>query len=105
VVVIGAGLIGTLVCWLLARTRNGTKVTLVDPRPARRSCAAKLVPSADVVASATPDARADVVISRRSFGARAACSADAISSVERREPRDFRLDFGAPERGCSHAVL
>lgn len=59
-VVLGGGLVGTLVSWLLART--GASVTLVDPRPARRKCAARLVPSASIVTERVPNASADVVI-------------------------------------------
>jgi 2-desacetyl-2-hydroxyethyl bacteriochlorophyllide A dehydrogenase len=59
-VVLGGGLVGILVTWLLVRV--GAKVTLVEPRPARRSCAQRLVPAACVVAHRAPDGRADVVV-------------------------------------------
>lgn len=60
VVVLGGGLIGILVAWLLVRV--GAKVTLIEPRPARRSCAQRLVPSASVVAHRESDGLADVVV-------------------------------------------
>lgn len=59
VVVLGAGLVGTLTAWLLSRT---ARVTLVDPSPARRASAMKLAPNLRVVESDVPDGRADVVI-------------------------------------------
>jgi 2-desacetyl-2-hydroxyethyl bacteriochlorophyllide A dehydrogenase len=61
-VVLGGGLIGILIAWLLDRT--GAKVTLIDPRIGRRACASSLVPRAEVLeaAEAKHHARADVVV-------------------------------------------
>jgi 2-desacetyl-2-hydroxyethyl bacteriochlorophyllide A dehydrogenase len=59
-VVLGAGVVGILVTWLLARA--GVNVTVIDPRPARRACAHALVPTAVLPAASEPDARADVVV-------------------------------------------
>jgi 2-desacetyl-2-hydroxyethyl bacteriochlorophyllide A dehydrogenase len=60
VVVLGAGVVGLLVAWLLQR--SGVTVTLFDRRPKRRECARGLVPKATVLTEGAPDARADVVI-------------------------------------------
>lgn len=64
VVVLGAGLVGALVAWLLSR--QGAKVTLVDPKATRRRCAAKLAPGIALLAArpsdGTAEATADVVI-------------------------------------------
>lgn len=59
-IVLGGGVVGALVGYLLAR--SGAKVTLVEPKPGRRASAARLIPQAEIVASATPDARADLVV-------------------------------------------
>ncbi len=60
VVVLGGGVVGALSAWLLAR--SGAEVTLVERSARRRAAASALVPNASIVAAATPDARADVVV-------------------------------------------
>jgi 2-desacetyl-2-hydroxyethyl bacteriochlorophyllide A dehydrogenase len=60
VVVLGAGVVGILVAWLLVR--GGADVTLIDPGSRRRAAAHALVPTAKLEEVSTPDARADVVI-------------------------------------------
>jgi 2-desacetyl-2-hydroxyethyl bacteriochlorophyllide A dehydrogenase len=59
-VVLGAGVVGILTGWLLSL--SGASVTLIDPRPARRASAERLVPAAHVLTNATPDGSADVVV-------------------------------------------
>lgn len=61
-VVLGGGLIGILIAWLLDRA--GARVTLVDPRVGRRACAKSLVPRADVLEAVESKhhSRADVVV-------------------------------------------
>lgn len=59
-VVLGGGVVGTLIAWVLAR--SGTNVTLVERSATRRAAASALVPSARVITDATPDGHADLVI-------------------------------------------
>lgn len=59
-VVLGGGVVGILVAWLLAR--SGATVTLVERSAKRRAAARALVPSAIIEAEAAPDGAADVVI-------------------------------------------
>ncbi|AKU96095.1 Threonine dehydrogenase [Labilithrix luteola] len=59
-VVLGGGVVGTLVAWVLAR--SGTNVTLVERSATRRAAASALVPSARVITDAAPDGRADLVV-------------------------------------------
>ena len=77
--VLGGGVIGILVAWLLERA--GAKVTLAEPRRQRRAAALALVPnltlgdvpegSADVVIEATGDPRAlDVAVKACASGGR-----------------------------------
>lgn len=59
VVVVGAGVVGMLVAWLVARV-PATDVVLVDPNPSRRAVAAAL--GVRFVTEAPEDAQADIVI-------------------------------------------
>jgi threonine dehydrogenase-like Zn-dependent dehydrogenase len=60
-VVLGAGLVGILVAWLLVRG-GARSVTLVDPRAGRLACAKTLVPSLLCVEAGKADGSADVII-------------------------------------------
>lgn len=60
IVVLGGGVVGILTAWLLAR--SGAVVTLIEQSERRRGAAKALLPYSSIVAEATPDAKADVVV-------------------------------------------
>lgn len=97
VVVLGGGVVGLLSAWVLAK--SGCHVTLVDPRRARRECAALLGAHAVEIALPSLETSADVVIEAtgdpRALDAAIACAAESARIVvasfygRRRAPVDL----------------